>query len=56
MRELETELKRLSDEVSTDPLTEVANRRGLIQAFATEQARVERQDAQLSIGLLDIDN
>ncbi|TXH43934.1 MAG: GGDEF domain-containing protein [Burkholderiaceae bacterium] len=56
VRELETELKRLSDEVSTDPLTEVANRRGLIQAFATEQARVERQDAQLSIGLLDIDN
>jgi diguanylate cyclase len=30
---LEAELRRLSDEVSTDALTQVANRRGLAQAF-----------------------
>jgi diguanylate cyclase len=34
VRELEGELRQLSDEVSTDALTQVANRRGLHQAFA----------------------
>ncbi|MCX7660357.1 MULTISPECIES: GGDEF domain-containing protein [Caldimonas] len=56
VRELEAELQRLSAEVSTDPLTEVANRRGLIQAFEVEQARLQRQGGELAIGLLDIDN
>jgi len=54
--ELETEMRRLSEEVSTDQLTQVANRRGLMQAFDTERARLERSGAVLSIGLLDIDN
>jgi diguanylate cyclase len=54
--ELEVELRRLSDEVSTDVLTEVANRRGLASAFDVEKARIERQGGQLAIGLLDIDN
>ena len=54
--ELENELRRLSDEVSTDQLTQIANRRGLLQAFAVERERVERTGATLSIGLLDIDN
>ena len=54
--ELETELRRLSDEVSTDQLTKIANRRGLLQAFDAEKARLERDGSQLSIGLLDVDN
>ncbi len=54
--ELEDEMKRLSDEVSTDQLTQIANRRGLMQAFEIERARLERSGGSLSIGLLDIDN
>jgi diguanylate cyclase len=54
--ELETELVRLSQEVSTDQLTKIANRRGLMQAFDAETARLEREGTQLSIGLLDVDN
>jgi diguanylate cyclase len=58
--ELEQEIRRLSNEVSTDPLTQVANRRGLMQAFETERARGER-DAHdgappLAVALIDIDN
>ncbi|MGZ5206046.1 MAG: diguanylate cyclase [Caldimonas sp.] len=53
---LEDEMRRLSDEVSTDQLTQVANRRGLMQAFEMERARLERNGGHLSIGLLDIDN
>ncbi len=55
--ELEGELRRLSDEVSTDALTQVSNRRGLAQAFAVETSRVQRLESTcLSIGLIDIDN
>jgi diguanylate cyclase len=53
---LEDEMRRLSDEVSTDQLTQIANRRGLLQAFEIEKARLERNGGHLSIGLLDIDN
>lgn len=56
VRSLEDELRRLSEEVSTDPLTQIANRRGLEKAFETERARVNRQGAPMSIGLLDVDN
>ena len=61
VRALEAELKRLSDEVSTDLLTQVANRRGLMQAFETEVARAGREGAGggeplLAVGLIDIDN
>ena len=56
VRELEGELRRLSDEVSTDALTQVANRRGLLQAFEAESARVQREGAALAVGLIDIDN
>ena len=57
VRELEVELRRLSDEVSTDALTQVANRRGLDQAFEVERARCERDTtAALAVGLIDIDN
>lgn len=69
--ELEGELTRLSSEVSTDQLTQIANRRGLLQAFEIESARLQRAavdeaaaasapgeagPAGLAIGLLDIDN
>ena len=56
VRELEAELRRLSDEVATDALTQIANRRGLTLAFETERARLEREGGQLAVGLLDIDN
>ena len=56
VEQLEGELKRLSDEVSTDALTRVANRRGLEQAFATESAKLQRQPGPLAVGLIDIDN
>ena len=58
--ELEDELRRLSNEVQTDQLTQIANRRGLIAAFATEQAKQERSlphdTAPMALALLDIDN
>jgi diguanylate cyclase len=56
VNELEEEMQRLSDEVCTDQLTQVANRRGLLQAFEAERARHERSGAPLAVGLLDIDN
>jgi diguanylate cyclase len=56
VRELEGELQRLSEEVSTDALTQVANRRGLAQAFDVESARSRREGSPLAIGLIDIDN
>jgi diguanylate cyclase len=57
VRELEGELRRLSEEVSTDLLTQVANRRGLMQAFDAESARATRSPGQpLAVGLIDIDN
>jgi diguanylate cyclase len=56
VRTLEDEIRKLSDEVSTDPLTQIANRRGMMRAFEAEQARVERQSSALAIGLLDVDN
>jgi diguanylate cyclase len=61
--QLDGELRRLSEEVSTDALTQVANRRGLTQDFETECARSERAQATgdagaaaLAVGLIDIDN
>ena len=57
VRELESELRRLADEVSTDTLTQVANRRGLAQVFAVECARQLREGGPgLAVGLIDIDN
>lgn len=56
VRDLEDEIRKLSDEVSTDPLTQIANRRGLMRIFESERSRVERQGQPLSIGLLDVDN
>jgi diguanylate cyclase len=59
VRALEAELRRLADEVATDALTAVANRRGLQQAFVAEVDRAGRAEgdaARLAVGLIDIDN
>jgi diguanylate cyclase len=56
VRELEGELRRLSDEATTDALTQVANRRGLALAFELEAARCAREATALTVGLIDIDN
>ncbi|HET9644784.1 MAG TPA: diguanylate cyclase [Burkholderiaceae bacterium] len=56
VRELEGELRRLSEEVSTDALTQIANRRGLMQAFEVEQSKLARGAGPLALGLIDIDN
>ena len=58
VRQLEAELRRLSEEVSTDALTQVANRRGLTQAFMAESARNQRGSGTpgLAVALIDIDN
>jgi diguanylate cyclase len=53
---LEDELRRISAEVATDPLTQIANRRGLMQAFDIAQAQAQRDLSLLAVGLLDIDN
>ncbi|MEJ5999985.1 diguanylate cyclase domain-containing protein [Paucibacter soli] len=54
--ELEDELRKLSNEVQTDQLTKIANRRGLEAAFNTEQAKLEREGSALALALLDVDN
>jgi len=56
VRELESELLRLSEEVSVDALTQVANRRGLAQAFEAESARHARDGGTLAVALIDIDH
>ena len=56
VRDLESELRRLADEVSTDALTQVANRRGLMQAFDVERQRLLDGESPLAVGLIDIDN
>lgn len=56
---LEAELRRLAEEVQTDQLTKIANRRGLQASFEQERARLTREGeagGQLAIALLDIDN
>jgi diguanylate cyclase (GGDEF)-like protein len=47
------ELVRL---VSTDPLTELANRRGFLEAYALERARATRHHRPLSLMMLDADH
>ena len=58
---LEDALRKVSDEATTDALTQIANRRGLTQAFDKEVASLARHaDAAsappLSLALIDIDN
>ena len=56
VKSLEDELRHLSEEVSTDPLTQIANRRGLMRVFDGERARAERDGLPLALGLIDVDD
>ncbi|HUN69911.1 MAG TPA: diguanylate cyclase [Burkholderiales bacterium] len=56
VRNLESELERVSGLVRLDQLTSALNRRGLDEAFQAEAARVARSGAALSVALLDLDN
>ena len=56
VKSLEDELRHLSEEVSTDPLTQIANRRGLMRVFDEARARVERSGSPLALGLIDVDD
>ncbi|MEY2686100.1 MAG: hypothetical protein RL375_298, partial [Pseudomonadota bacterium] len=56
VHQLEAELRQLSQEVGTDQLTQIANRRGLLRQFEVEQSRIDREGIVLAVGLLDIDN
>jgi len=53
---LELEIRQLSDEVSTDPLTQIANRRGLMRSFDERRQSSQTTGQSLCIGLLDVDN
>jgi len=56
VKALERELVDVSNLVRMDPLTQVLNRRGLAESFATQRARAEREGKPLALALLDIDN
>jgi diguanylate cyclase len=56
VRELESELDKVSGLVQEDQLTGVLNRRGLEDAYEREAARAERNGTPLCVGLLDVDN
>lgn len=56
IRELETELRQVSDKVREDQLTGALNRRGLEEAFEIEAARAARNGHPFALALLDIDN
>ncbi len=56
VRELETELTQVSEQVREDQLTGVLNRRGLEDAIEREIARSTRRNAPLCIAVLDLDN
>lgn len=48
-------MKVLSKEVLIDPLTQIANRRGLTQAFESQKERLD-SSSSMALGILDIDN
>lgn len=48
--------KELTRESTTDPLTGLANRRHLMERFATELDRAEAYGAKLSVVILDVDH
>lgn len=56
VRNLESELERVSGLVREDQLTEALNRRGLLDAFGTESSRSARTGDPMSVAVLDLDN
>lgn len=56
IRELESDLARVTEKVREDQLTGTLNRRGLDDAFRRESVRAQRQAAPLCAALLDLDD
>ena len=56
VRELEDRLVQLAEQVRTDPLTGVCNRRGLDDAFLVECARSEREGTKVCVAVFDLDD
>ncbi len=56
IRDLQTELERVSAKVREDQLTGALNRRGLEEEFERSCAASNRRNEPMSIALLDIDN
>jgi diguanylate cyclase len=56
IRDLEAELRRVSELVREDQLTGSLNRRGLDDVFERESARADRRGMPLCVAMLDLDN
>jgi diguanylate cyclase len=56
VRQLESELEQISEQVREDQLTGTLNRRGLDDAMEREMARSERKSLPLCVAVLDLDN
>jgi diguanylate cyclase len=56
IRQLENELEQVSDQIHTDQLTGILNRRGMDDIFEKELVRANRSQSPLCVALLDIDN
>jgi len=56
IRQLESELAQVSDQIHTDQLTGILNRRGMDDIFARELQRADSNKVPLCVALLDIDN
>ena len=56
IKQLENELAQVSEQVHTDQLTGVLNRRGMDETFERELHRADRSQTPLCAALLDIDN
>jgi diguanylate cyclase len=56
IKQLENELAEVSEQVHTDQLTGVLNRRGMDETFERELNRADRGQTPICVALLDIDN
>ncbi len=56
IQQLERQLEEASEMMHADQLTGALNRRGLDEALGREMKRADREQTQISIALLDIDN
>jgi diguanylate cyclase len=56
IKQLEDELAQVSEQVHTDQLTGILNRRGMDETFERELNRADRGQTPLCVALLDIDN
>lgn len=56
IKQLEQELAEVSEQVHTDQLTGVLNRRGMDETFDRELNRADRGQTPICVALLDIDN